>query len=369
MIPVNKYLMRIWLIVMLLFINIGILIPMATAKEPVTPQLSLNQAVALALANDNSVEKATIEIDRTQELRDSAGGKIIYIPTGPVNDGNAVSAYTSALNAELTYQKSMKDLTAAQEAVIYNTCSNYWDLVNAQQKLKIAKMGLDKVSQDLQKARISFQVGVASKIELTNAETQLKSSQASYASAQNNLDTAYSVFNKSIGLWSEDRPILTEDLEFKPLKITDLSAEITSRIEQNPNIWYAETAANMMKSLEEQGLNVGSGIPGDARQAGVQQTLLDVATGKQTAEQAVESLYYKIRSLEENYAAAQQGLLLLEDNLKVQQIKTDIGMGTKNELLAVELEIASARQALAELNYQHHLAILAFEKPWAVNRN
>lgn len=138
-----KLLKRIGVILMLLFINIGVLTPMATAKEPVTPQLSLNEAVSLALANDNSIKKATKEIDRTQELRDSAGRNILYTPTGPVNDGNAVSAYKNALNAELTYQKSIKDLTVAQEAVVYTTCSKYWALVSAQQKVKIAGNGTE----------------------------------------------------------------------------------------------------------------------------------------------------------------------------------------------------------------------------------
>ncbi|MGQ9754995.1 MAG: TolC family protein [Desulfotomaculales bacterium] len=350
---------------------LGILAPAAGAKEPATPELSLNQAIALALAHSESVKKAEKEIDRTEALRDEAADQLDFTPVMPAGNPMIEAAWAELLAADLTWQRSKKSLTAEQDKVALDTCKKYWDVLQAQEKMKAAEAALASARRQLQNARAGYRAGTLPLARLIGAEAQYRGAEAALARARNDLDDAYTALNQAIGLWPEDRPILTDTVTFAPLEVADLDHEVAKVLESCPQVWLAEQGVRLKQYYQDimfyKGIVYGtfSYKPYEARKIEVEQAELDAASTRELFELITRSLFYGVKSLEEAYAGAQEGVRAAEENLRVARVKFDVGMATAADVAAAEKDLADARKAAFELACRHAYMKLAFARPWA----
>jgi len=337
---------------------------MAWAKEPAKPELSLNDAVALALKYSEAVKKAEKEIDRTKSLRDQKQDELGYIPT--VATGNMEeAAYAGLFSANLTWQMSEKSLTAEQDAIALDACNKYWGIQQSLGAMEVAKSALKQAEMDLIKARAYSKVGLITAEALMGAEANQVGAKAALEEAQNNLEKAYTSFNQLVGLWPEDRPVLSDEPGFVPLENVDLEYLVTKVLENSPSVWLANEKVNLQKLSVDMAYYTGSYQPYDARKDALDQARLDAISAKKATEILTRNLYYSVSTLEENYPAAEQAVKLAEENLRVIQVKYQVGMATRADVAAAETSLAKARQSLLELKKNHAYLKLALEKPWA----
>ncbi|NPV30566.1 MAG: TolC family protein [Firmicutes bacterium] len=346
-------------------------VPGAWAKEPARPEISLNEAIAKALAQSERVKKAEKEVDRTEALRDYAADQLDYTPVMPAGNPMIEAAWAELLAADLTWQSSKKNLTAEQDAVALDACKKYWDVLQAQEKVKAAEAALASARRQLQNARAGYQAGTLPLAALIGAEAQYRRAEAALVSARNDLDKAYTALNQAIGLWPEDRPVLTTSLEFHPLEVSSLDYEVTKVLENCPQVWLAEQGVRLKQYYQDimfyKGIVYGtfSYKPYEARKVEVEQAELDAASTKKLFDLITRQLYYSVKSLEEAYAGAQEGVRAAEEALRVARLKLDVGMATAADVAAAEQALADAKKAAFELACQHAYMKLAFGKPWA----
>lgn len=352
-------------LILAVFIAAGALVPAAAAKEPVRLQVSLNEAVALALVHSEAVKKAAKEIDRTEALREGAASQLSYTPIGPPGDPRIEIAWSKLLASDLAWRMSKKTLTAQEDTVALDACKKYWEVLKAQENVRAAEAALKSAERQLQNARAGYRVGMITQQALVAAEAQRGGAQASLAGAQNELESAYVAFNQVIGLCPEDRPVLTDTVEFNPLEIVNLDYEVVKVLESAPTVWLAQEKVTMQKYLEDMMFYTGEYRPYQVRKIEVEQAELDAVSAKKMLEQVTRSLYYAVKGLEEVYAGAQEGVRLAEENLRVTKVKFKVGLATSSEVVAAEAELAAARQNLFDLAAQHAYMKLAMEKPWA----
>ncbi|MDQ0285071.1 outer membrane protein TolC [Desulfofundulus luciae] len=339
--------------------------PYAWAKEPATPELTLNQAVALALAHSESVKKAEKDVDRTYEWRVYRSEQLDYTPLEPPGNPKVEIAWSNLLTADLTWRMSKKSLTAEQDEVALDACKKYWDVLKAHEKVRAAEEGLKKADWELRRARANFQVGMIPQAALVAAEAQMAQAKAALEAAKNDLDNAYASFNRLVGLWPQDRPVLVDGVNFNPLQVSDVETEVGRIVDESPTVWLANEKVTLQKYLEDMMFYTGEYRPYQARKIEVEQAELDAASAKKMLEEVTRSLYYKAKSLEESYQALQEGVKTAEENLRVTKVKYDVGMATRAEVAAAEAALAEAKQKALETACQHAYLKLAFEKPWA----
>lgn len=101
------------------------------------------------------------------------------------------------------------------------------------------------------------------------------------------------------------------------------------------------------------------------RKTEVEQARLDAASAEDAVETLTRALYYSVRTLEENYPAAEQAVKVAEENLRVTELKYQVGMAIKADVVASEASLAQARQKLLDLKKNHAYLKLALTKPWA----
>lgn len=337
----------------------------AQAKEPATPELSLNRAIELALTQSESVKKAEKEVDRTEEWRNYRSDQLDYTPTEPPGNALVEVAWAQLLSADLSWRMSKKSLTAEQDKVALDTCKKYFDVLATQDKVQSAEAALDSARKQLQVARALYNVGMGTQAALTAAEAQYQAAQATLNAAQNDLDKGYVLLNQLVGLWPEDRPVLTDKVDFKALEITNLDYEVEKVLESCPTVWLAQETVTMKKYLEDMTLYTGEYRPYQARKIEVEQAELDALTTKEMFERITRSLYYGVKNLEESYSGAQEAVRAAQENLKVVKAKYEVGLATSAEVAAAEKSLAEAQYNAYNLACQHAYMKLAFEKPWA----
>lgn len=337
----------------------------AWAREPATPELSLNDAISRALTYSEAIKKATKQVDLAEINRDQKETDLGYITGAATGEPEGESAYASLLSANMTWRISERSLTAAQDTLTLGTCSKYWAVQLAKNNLEVAELNLKQANMDLSKARIYHTVGMTAADALLAAEAKQASAKYSLEKAQNDLATAYTSFNQVVGLYAEDRPVLTEELVFTPMEDINLDVLVARVLNNSPTVWQANERVEMQKVLQDLMFYTGSYQPYDARKIEMDQVKLDAVSAREATEILTRSMYYALRSLEVSYPAAEQAVKLAEENLRIGQVKYQVGMLTQADVAALETALAQSRQNLLELMKNHAYYTLALEKPWA----
>lgn len=339
---------------------------LAWGKEPATPELTLNQAIELAVRHSKALKRAELEVDRTAELRTYRYEQLDYVPYAIPNDPRVEVAWANMLAADLTWQMARKSLGLEEDRLVLDVCQKYWDVLRAQDKVDAAEAALRKAEWDLRKARASAQVGLATSLTLSRAEAGLAGAQAALEAAENDLAAAYVKLNDLLGLWPQDRPVLVDTVVFHPLEVYDLDTAVQRVVDESPAVWLAQERATMQKYLENLMFYTGDYRPYQARKIEVRQAELEAASAKEMARLLTRNLYHRVRNLEEAYQPLAQAVEIAKEDLRVARIKHALGMITAAEVAAAEAALADAEQRAMAYLYDHAYLKLAFEKPWAM---
>lgn len=357
----RKYLFLLSLCTLLLFAAAP-----AWAAEPATPELTVNDTIKLALEHSETIKSANFDVDSSDLERENKLQELGYTSTVATGDPTYESAYASLLNANLTWSMSEKTLSLDQDAVALDACNQYWNLQKAIVSVDTAKISLQKADADYQKASVYNRVGLTSNAELLSAATALASAKSSLEEAQNTLEKTYTSFNQLVGLQSADRPVLTEEAVYEPLDDkTDVNYLVAKVIADSPTVWLAEKKLDMQKTLEDLAFYTGEYTSYKVRENTTEQAKINVTNAKDAADTLTRSIYYSVRTLEDNYASADQAVKLAEENLRVTEVKYQAGMAIKADVVSSQASLASAKQKLLELKINHAYLKLALEKPWA----
>ena len=329
--------------------------------------LTLNEAISRALAVSEELEKSELEIDRTKELREEANNELDYTPTfqSGVYVPTVEIAWNNLLMADLTWRMSKKSLTATQDGVALKTCKEYWDVQVAEEDLQVKKKALKKAKVDLRNARASFDVGIVSREAVFGVEALLKQAESAFVEAENNLEDAYVSFNQLVDLKPGDRPELKENAEFYPLDIDNLDVEVQRVLERSPSVWLAEKKVDLSKYTQDLTMASGKYRPYEVRKIEVEQSELEAKSTKDSIKLLTRTLYYTVDDLEEAITAAEQGIKTSQEKLRNIQLKYDLGMTTRADVIEAEVDMAEAEKGLYKLITNHAYMKLAFKKPWA----
>lgn len=367
MVRLHNYGLFLCLLVSLMFfcLMIGIVTPALAAGEPVNLEISLKEAILMALRHSDSVKKAEKEIEKKEEWRNYLADQVDYVPLAPPGSALVEVPWVKFLSADLEWRMSKRGLTAQEDAVVMDTCNKYWTILRAQKKLSAAEAALDTALLQLQSARASYQVGMQANIDLIRAEMQYQIVQSAFVTAQNDVNNAYIAFNQLVGLCPGDRPTLTDTVEYQPLEITDLEHEVARVLENAPDVWQAQEMVTMQKYLEDMMFYSGQYQPYQVRKIEVEQAELDAARTKKILEQTTRLLYYNIKNMEERYNEVKEGVKFAKENLRIKKLMFDVGMTTAAEVAAAEKALIDAESQAFELACMHTYMKLAFQKPWA----
>ncbi|KJS66604.1 MAG: hypothetical protein JL50_11205 [Peptococcaceae bacterium BICA1-7] len=344
------------------------------AKEPATPELKLQGAIDLALKNDNSIEKSSLNIEKAKEQRENASDSVTYSP-GDVQNAAADTAWYGLLSADLSWMMSKKTYAADEDSLVLSVCEKYWNVQESIEDLKAKEVAAAAAELTFRRVQTMVKLGMtppdyasaSPEGVLAGAGAKYNTAKSDLEKAKNKLNTDYETLNQMIGLWPEDRPVLVEEVGFEPLKEVVLEYEVQRVLEKSPKVWQAEESINLAKFASQKMWASGQYTPYEVRKIEKEQAELDAASAKEAVALATRSLYYTVRNLEAAMPVAEKGVAGAEESLRVAKLTYDLGMITREDLLKAESALEDAKKGLLELKANHAYAKLAFQKPWAVS--
>ena len=328
--------------------------------------LTLDKAVEMALKKSNKLKEIDYDIERAEEVRKFAADKVNIIDVGPDPAVRVSTAITTLVATDMGLQMMKKSKDVEIDKMKLNVFKKYTAAITANNDFELAKLQQDKAKRDWQIALLSYDTGLISWSQLKLAEAGNKTANTGYGLAQKKVDEAYQDLNNLIGLKPGDRPILTESVEYVPLEVDNRDNTITRIMDGNPAIWLAEQQAN----LERVRLNLYSWTdpyrePYEAKEIDVDKAQLSAVDAKRQMRESLNTLYLQIMQLEDNYKMAEQGLRAAETEFQVKKLQYELGMLSKQDYLAAELDLAKAQNDFSKIVYQHESLKQTFYKPWA----
>ena len=208
--------------------------PAESAAQPAPVELSLEQAVNLALTNnpsgkiavfDYEAAKGTLTATRSYrwptvtytnkptwtfsgDYYNAANGYDTgYTSQSMSNNvnfswilwsGNKIESQISQAKLNLDSTKWGVDLSRQQ--LKYSATDGYYKVMAARDAVKLAEESVDRLKQYLRDVNLQFSVGVVAKVDVLRSEVSLAQAQENLINAQNTYDLAMANLNNIIGL-------------------------------------------------------------------------------------------------------------------------------------------------------------------------
>ena len=112
---------------------------------------------------------------------------------------NLLSLKKQVDEAKATYQRDLADYQNTKQKVYFDVKEAYINLVNAQDSIGVAKLSMDQAKEQYDLAEGRYKVGVASPIELKEAQNTYAESQLAYYEALYQYNSAKAELEKAIG--------------------------------------------------------------------------------------------------------------------------------------------------------------------------
>ena len=337
----------------------------ASASASGPDQITYQQAVDMALKNSYALRNAVADIERTDEVRDKANDNIDYIP----DDGDsaeASKAYTRLVQADISWLMSKKALEIGQDTIAYAVKQYYNAVLQAQEKKNLADLTLENEYWQNRINEFKYQVGMLSGIERINSNSSYSAAKDSQKAAEKALDDAYHKFNQIVGMPVDSRTRLSDQPEMKVLENINLETEVNQVVSESYSVWQANQEITLAKlNLELYTFNDSSNPDTyKAKEIDVEKKENSAEDTKKNLAQSVRTLYYNIKQMEDQYSGLQAKLNAAEQSSKIMQVKFDIGMATKADLISAQLAVEQLQQQKLDTCAQHDNLLMAFEKPW-----
>lgn len=358
--------MKRFLLLLFIFSFVLFSTAVACAKEPETPEFTIQKAVQEALAHSAALKAGEYDIDRAYEVRKFASQNLEFVPVGPAST-DVTRHFYALQQADISWQMSRKTLAIQKDSVEMAARKAYNAILQAQEKIKVSEKNVNSAERQRIVAFASFNVGIINKQAMLQADANLIGAKAVLEEAVKALDDAYQKFNQLVGLWPEDRPKLTEVPGFEKLSVDNLDAYIERTLEDNPNIWLAKEKVNLAKTTLGT-YNFSDSYrtdPYKAKELDVDKAITSASDAWDQSGKALRTLYYTVIQLEEKYEPALEQVKVVEENLRVAKIKQEVGIATTTDVAVAETALAQAKQQVLDIVCQHDILKMSFYKPWA----
>jgi len=148
------------------------------------------------------------------------------------------------------------------------------------------------------------------------------------------------------------------------MKDIDLENRISQVTSDSYTVWLADQKIELAKLDLDLYTSKTASEPYAAKKIDLNKAENSAVDARTNLAKSLRTLYYSLRQLEDTYSGLVASLATAELGYKITQVKFDIGMATKSEVITSQLELEKLKQQMLDLNIQHDNMQMAFDKPW-----
>lgn len=334
----------------------------AMAEEEVM-SLTLEQAIEMALANNNQVElnRLSIEKAKLKLQQDKFGAR--KIPE------EAVTNYDVAMGKYIAPMASQMELTIAEaqaevreKALKLQVENNYYELLKKKAALDNAKNSLIRAQEQLRIAQESYKAGVSAQNEVIGAEVGVAAKEAAVLTAQNDFDKAVMDLAQTLGLKLDAKIVPATQFSFQPLTV-DLAAEVEKVLQSDVAIIGAREGLKVAEAIFEQASGFYTPNVFMYREAeyGVEEAKVKLKKAQDEAELKVRKAYLDLQSAQKGYETLEKSMESAQESYRVAKLRFEAGVATRLEMEQAADKLSEQEARLMETLYAYNLAAAQFK--------
>lgn len=132
--------------------------------------------------------------------------------------GKTLNSIQSAIAST---EASTADLETTKQEVIFNTKQAYYSVLSSQRLLDVAEETVRQNQKHLEEAQARFDVGVAPRFDMTQAQVQVSNAELSRVEARNNVALGFETLRRAMGQNEPLRVRLLDQLEHRPASLSE----------------------------------------------------------------------------------------------------------------------------------------------------
>lgn len=334
-------------LVIVLVLSLTALVGVALASEQT--KLALKDSLDLAFKNNGSVILAQDAVEDARLALEQARANNLLKPS-PVMLHQAEAAYT---NAQSSLNLAKLDLALEVE-------QQYYELLKAEDMLKIANEALQLAQEQLNVTMAKKEAGVAADLDVLKAKNQVSSAQANLGKAQRNRDVAVFTLNQTIGLSVDTQLSLADQFSYEPVSV-DLEEATKEALTNRVEIAQAQA------TVELADLNVKLADNGYTPQLTLARNKLaanDAAVRlKQQQDKivlAARQAYVNLKEAESRITLTSQKAQESKENLRITQLLYNADMATSLDVLTAQNASTQAEIDALEAIFDYNVAKAQF---------
>lgn len=331
---------------------------------PKTTELSLEQAVELAIKNNPDMEVAKLKVEKAEIAVEGANkaakaARAAEDKAGTTYQNSLVKDYNpKAAAVSLEIEKKSCALTA--DTLRFNVEQAYYDVLKAKKDLEIKKDTLSNAQEQLKIAQAGLKVGTRAKVDVIAIESAEAGAQAAVTSAENTYKTKAMELSRMTGLDLDTPLVLTTNFTIQKIGSTiDLNKTITEVMDSNLEVFSVKQNLELMKvQLEVAKGNYGAGATQyniDSYNVDTKIAEANIRNQETTTTANVKQSYLTLFTLEKMLDYQAKEVERSEENRRVVMVKYQSGLATSLDVKNANLELETAKESLAETTYNYNL--------------
>lgn len=341
----------------------------ADADEAEPAGLSLDEAIERALQHSTIIKQAELDVDRAREVADAAwdlhGYSLLASWTGTGDlytsrEGVDENSWFRALSADRQWHIQKAGLGMRIDAVLLQVQQSYYNVIKQATALERAKAAAEKAERDYRTTQVMANIGMGTSVQVDGARAALEGARSELEQAQGDYEGAYRELNKLIGFRLDERPLLSTPLEFEVLEVPSVDAAVSRAlsVEQNPYLWSLKEGHELSRYVWT------FTQPQEAGKIDIDKAKLGYEDARENTRNLMYALYDRLKTLEAAHESATAGVAAAEEALRIAELKYQLGMITRTDVLDAQAKLAQVQEGLYEIRILYALTKEQFLKPW-----
>ena len=339
-------------------------------------EISLNDALDLALKNnpdmelaDLSVRKAKVEYDSARKTANRIDPDTVFSGSDPTNTPAAqyqmgLAIWYQPKATEVAYLLAQKYKDLSENKLKLSVETTYYNVLKAQKNLAIKRENLKYFQDQLKIAQTGYKIGTRAKVDVTVAESAVASYQALVVTEENNYRSNVIDLNRLMGLDLDITLKLTSQPSLDKISAEiDVDGTIKDALDNNVSILEYKKKSEVAKVMADVARRFnGPGIPVYSTSEIDAQTA-EVSVSKQSAllKAAIKKSYFSLVTLEQSMDWQTKEVEKAKENARVYALKYEAGLATSLDAKKAVIDLEQAEVNLSQSIYQYNTLKSSFK--------
>lgn len=371
-------------------------------KENKEIELNLKQAIEYALKHSRDVKIQDLDMKRTElkyeqdrrvirgldEIKDVPSINYDLIPDGPNKPSyedfreseKSIPTYELHLldlgvldrQLKLSRQISIWNKEIKENEIKYNVEKAYFDLLQSEKDLEIAREGLELVNRQYEQSKKMYELGTISRQQLLSVELAVSQAQSGLDMATMGYELQKMSFNNTLGLPLDQKVKLTDKIEYKEHEEISLEESIQAAKENSAMLKVSQEGFELSE-LTFKAVKARHSTPNQYKyreqEIAVEQSAKNLDMAKNGVEMSVRAAYYSLITAEKQIKTYEKAVENAQKAYELTELSYELGQNTANDVTKARIDLMDAKKNLSKQIHAYNLALLDYKYSIGLGKN